>query len=426
MSAASAAALSIRALDPAEAAELAPAIARLHADAYPVLRSTTDEAFGALVERVRRSADEASASWAIAERGGEIAGVMHLYDFTMNVRGRDAFTGGVGGVAVALHRKRQGIARAMIAWYLDAYRRRGAAFAALYPFRLDFYRALGFGYGGPMYRYRFAPSTLAAHAATGSIRLLNEDDADALIACYERIRSATHGLMTRLREAVLRSLRAREVRIVAVERDGALRGFMQTSVRLPDDDALRNRDELVVRDLLVEDADASNALIGYLRAQSDQFARIVVESADPALFLASVDPRDGSDVALAPPAAHRVAEAGLGVMYRVVDADAALAYVRPAWDEFVVRIDVDDPLLAGAAGTRTIRFGPSGTVRDDAARADAALTIGVADLSSLVMGALRLRDLVRYGLATLEPASLLARVDDAFRTDAPPWCATRF
>ncbi len=49
----------------------------------------------------------------------------------------------------------------MIAWYLEHYRERGAPFAVLHPFRLDFYRAMGFGYGTPVHRYRFAPGDAA-------------------------------------------------------------------------------------------------------------------------------------------------------------------------------------------------------------------------------------------------------------------------
>jgi hypothetical protein len=42
------------------------------------------------------------------------------------------------------------------------------------------------------------------------------------------------------------------------------------------------------------------------------------------------------------------------------------------------------------------------------------------------MGSLRLRDVVRHRLATLEPRAMLDRVDAAFRADQPPQCTTRF
>ncbi|MEA2688280.1 MAG: hypothetical protein QOD51_887, partial [Candidatus Eremiobacteraeota bacterium] len=51
---------------------------------------------------------------------------------------------------------------------------------------------------------------------------------------------------------------------------------------------------------------------------------------------------------------------------------------------------------------------------------------GIADLSSVVMGSLRLRDVVRHRLATLQPRAKLDLVDAAFRADHPPICTTRF
>ncbi len=419
--------IAVRTVSPDELRELAPAIARIHADAYPILRLTTADALSAYTARLQFAADEEGTQWAVAERDGELAGLMLLHDYTMNVHGTDAFTGGVGALAVALPHRKRGIARAMIARYLAMYRERGAAFAALYPFRLDFYRALGFGYGAPTYRYSFVPATLRASSGTERVRLLREDDLGALAACYERVRIATHGLMTRPRSSWLRTLSNLELRVAGVERDGTLRGFMQTSVQLPADASLRNRDEIVVRDMLAEDAGALAALVRYLRAQSDQYARVSIESGDPSLFLESSDPRDASLVAIAPPAVHRYAEAGLGVMYRIVDVDAALGCVPASYDAFTLRIDVRDDLMPEIAGARTLRFGGGTRARrDDAAAPDATIAIGIADLSSVVMGALRLRDVVRHGLATLEPASRLAEVDRAFRADVPPQCATRF
>ncbi len=75
-------------------------------------------------------------------------------------------------------------------WYLDDYRERGAAFAILHPFRPDFYRALGFGYGTPTARYRFAPAALRAEGARGTARLLGEADLEAILDCTERVRAA--------------------------------------------------------------------------------------------------------------------------------------------------------------------------------------------------------------------------------------------
>ena len=181
-----------------------------------------------------------------------------------------------------------------------------------------------------------------------------------------------------------------------------------------------------MRDLAYEDAAYLAALLGYLRAQRDQFARVVIESQDAAFYLAATDPRDGSDVAVAPPATHRVAETGLGIMYRILDVERALAHVPGTTAPFALRLVVDDPFLPAVGGTRTFRFGPQRPPRrDDAAVPDATLTIGIHDLSSVVMGSLRVRTSCAIGSRR---SSRRARriVDAAFRADQPPYCTTRF
>lgn len=413
--------LDFRTESPARFTELA----RLLVDAYPIMHVDSVEAFDRFVVALRESESFTEARLIVAERCGELAGTMRLFDFEMNVRGRDAFTGGVGAVAVSALHKRRGVARALIAWYLEHYRSRGAAFAVLHPFRYDFYRALGFGYGTPMHRFGFAPGDLREDGARGTPRILTEADADEVIAFHERMRATTNGLMTRHRVPTLRALRDVELRLIGVEDDGRLGGLMQVkAVAGPDE--VRNCDELLVRDVLAEDSAVEAALLRYLRAQRDQFVRVVVETQDAAFYLNARDPRDGSDVAVAPPAAHRIAETGLGAMYRIIDVERAFAYLPPCPDPFVLRLRIDDPFLAATAGDWTFRFDANGARRDESARADATLSIGIHDLSSLVVGSLRLRDLLRRRLASVEPRDRLAQVDAAFACSQPPICTTRF
>ncbi len=418
----------MRTLDPAAEDPIWSALARLYADAYPIVKATSAEELAAMAQRLRTQAQAAlpAVREVVAERGGALVAAMRLFDYTMNVRGTDALAGGVGSVAVDLAHKRQGVARALIRWYLDHYRERGAAFAILHPFRPDFYRKLGFGYGTPMHRYRFAPATLRTDGARGTVRVLGPADLDAVLACTERLRPHVNGLMAKHRHIMAYVLDNAELRYAGVEDDsGVLRGYMQTSVAL--DEEHHNRNVLVVRDVHAEDAAAFAALLRYLRSQQDQFERIAIESQDEALFLAASDPRDGSDLAVAPPAAHRVAETGLGIMYRVLDMERAFAHLPAADAPFTLRLDVEDAFHPATNGTWAFRFGLHGApALADAATFDATLRIGIADLSSLVVGSLDLRALVRHRLATLEPASLLPRAARAFAVDQRPICNARF
>ncbi len=406
--------------------DLLAAVVRLETDAYPIMRIDSAEASARFTERLRSFLADPGVRLAVAECDGAIVGAMLLYDFTMRVRESDVLAGGLGSVAVSPMHKRRGVARAMVRWYLDDFRARGAAFAVLHPFRLDFYRALGFGYGTPMRRYAFAPHTLEARGARGTVRLLGPGDVTALIACDERVRARTNGLIARTPPRVARALAEPALRHAGVEDDGVLRGFVQTAVRLGAD-GTANANELVVRDFVAESPAYEAALLGALHAQRDQFARIVVESQDDTLWLASSDPRDGTDRLVSPPATHRIAELGLGVMYRIVEVEAAFAQLGSVDVPFALRVEVEDAFFAPTAGAWTFRFGPHGApVRDDGAAPDATLRVGIAELSSLVAGSLRVRELVRRRLAELVPAAALERVARALDAGQPPICTTRF
>jgi hypothetical protein len=352
---------------------------------------------------------------------------MALHDFRMNVRGREARTSGLGSVAVSLAHKRQGIAGAMVRWFLEDARARGAVFAALYPFRPDFYRRLGFGYGTPTYRFRFRPEALRTEGALGTPRLLDAGDAEAIVACNERMRARVNGLIALDPGRLRRMLDDPALRYVGIDDEsGGLRAFAQTSVTLGPE-RTTNRNDLVVRDVTYEDERALAALLAYLRDQRDQFAAIVVETQDSAFSLAAVDPRDGSDVLVAPPGVHRVAETGLGIMYRLIDVPRAFAHLGPVETPFALRVEVDDDVFAPTSGRWTFRFGRyAGPQRDDGARPDVTLRLGIAELSSLVMGSLDVRALVRHRLAVLDPDVVIDRVDRAFLPDTRPLCNVRF
>lgn len=404
-----------------------PALVRLWAAAYPVLGINDAAALEAEERRFRARAQDDDTRVVAVEREGELVAGMALYDFTMNARGHEARVSGLGTVAVALEHKRRGIAGAMVRWYLRDARERGATFGALYPFRPGFYRKMGFGYGTPSYRFRFDPSTLEPRGARGRARLLAERDADAMVACQARMRARVNGMFSLNARRLSRMLADPLIRFVGVEdEDGAMTAWAQLTNELGPPGTF-NRNALVVRDVVFDDSSALAALTAFLRDQRDQYAQIVVATQDESAHLLASDPRDGSDISIGPPAVHRVAEMGLGIMYRALDVPVAFALLGPVEAPFTLKITVEDEFDAATAGAWTFRFGRyTGPQRDDAAIPDATLHIGIADLSSLLTGSLDLRPLVRYRNAVLEPEAMLDRVDRAFRPDQRPITHARF
>nr|NIV36534.1 GNAT family N-acetyltransferase [Anaerolineae bacterium] len=146
-----------------ETRELSPedfdAAARIFGDAYPGFKIASEEERKRFSERARKlHKEEPTAHFHGLFRDGELLGMMCFYDFAANFHQARILVGGIGQVAVALPHKKEHVAKEMMRYFLRHYRDRAAPLTALYPFRPDFYRKMGFGYGTSMNQYRVRPS----------------------------------------------------------------------------------------------------------------------------------------------------------------------------------------------------------------------------------------------------------------------------
>jgi len=352
---------------------------------------------------------------------------MKLYDFTMNVRGAQLPTGGVGMVAVDLLHKKQRVAFDLIHYFLRHYRERGATLAELYPFRPDFYKQMGFGYGAKMSEYRVRTESFPNGPGRERLRMLTIADAPALLECYNRFQDVTHGMIRRDEFSFPRRLANPAHRTVGYERDGRLTGYLIfDDVTDPNGNFVLN--DLIVEELVYETPDALAALLAFLRGQADQFRTVVIRTQDPTFHHLLADPRDDSG-RLIPSVYHQSDTQGVGLMYRVIDLPGvfnALAGRDFNGQTLRLQITLDDSFFPQNAGSATVAF-DSGQphVSDDPAH-DAAIRLDVAEFSSLLLGAVSFKRLHQYGLAQLSDPSALEVIDRIFRVDDPPICMTAF
>jgi predicted acetyltransferase len=394
-------------------------IAGLLVDAYTVIPGDTREKREHYVRRLRERTAEPGMVRIAAYRDGALAGTMAWYDFTMRLRTRDVFAGGLGAVAVAFEARRRGIARELVRAFVEAYAARGAAMALLHPFRHDFYRSKGFGYGTKMNRYRFAPEALPSGGRADRVRVARGGEEAALAACYERVRAVTNGLIATTAEEFRERLDDLGQRVFVYSDDGGtVRGY---AFARPVFDEARNAPELRVYEPICEEPAALAALLAFFRGLGDQFRTIVIVTQDETLYFVTSDPRSGAAPPLHPPAYHETNAQGAGVMYRALDIPATLAaagIARYAGQGARVTVTVADAIL----GERALPFEAAvpGVERDTA------LALDVADFSSLVVGSVRLRALHAYGLAHVSDPAAVAALDAAFAAVLAPRCTTGF
>lgn len=403
------------------------AFADIIARAYPTSHLNTQEAKERFIGVVGKMQDQDPIATAYgAYRDGRLLGGMILYDFQMQFGQTRLGVGGVGSVAVDLIHKKEKIARDMIQYFIERYARKDVGLLTLYPFRPDFYRQMGFGYGTQKHRYHVLPAALPAGTSRAHLRFLSEDDQDAVMACYNRYMKTRHGLLTRRPVEFERLL---DIKNTAVGYwDGAtLRGYLITRFEEPSQSNTFSYD-LTVREIVAPDREVLGEFFAYLHTQADQVGRIAFYTQDDGFYHLLSDPRDGTD-ALLPPVYHQTNVSGIGLMYRVTSVPQvfkALAGHDFGGQSLTLRITLTDSFYPSNAASHVIRFEGGRASLQPTANADAEIRLNVAEFSSLLVGAIDFRQLYDYGLVDLSDPAHVAALDALFRTPRKPICYTSF
>lgn len=138
------------------------AFARIAVNAYPSFKIFSEKDLMEHADRLRHHMDvDPRAHYFGLFRSGSLLGGFCMWDhFSLNLSGTTVKAGGVGSLAVDLLHKKEKVARDIMIASLRHFRGKGIPVVTLYPFRADFYRKMGFGYGTKMNRYTLRPADL--------------------------------------------------------------------------------------------------------------------------------------------------------------------------------------------------------------------------------------------------------------------------
>lgn len=413
------------------AAEDLDAWLALLASAYPIMELHTAEARASRVESARQRLDTPGLrSYGLFE-DETLLGGMRLHDFEMTCFETPLLVGGVGMVAVELTRKKEHVARDLIAYYLSHYRERGAPLAILYPFRPDFYGAMGFGYGPKLNTYSITPDALPDRGDKSRVRFLGgAEDHEAVVALHNAVAARTHGMIPLTPVYAPSYLTQPDERLVGwFDGDGALRGYLAFSFDLPDKKRSFLLQDIEVHELIYDGSEALLGLLAFLRAQRDQARAIVLHTLLDGFHYLLSDPRNGPDHPT-PNIYHESNVQGVGLMYRLLDVGrffASLPDHRFGSETLTLRLTIRDLFLPEQDGSVVVRFEQGAAyVERENARAGVELTLAVGDASALLMGCVGLRTLYDFGLAQVSDPRQVARLDALFHVERPPICLTPF
>jgi predicted acetyltransferase len=361
-----------------------------------------------------------------AFRDDELVGGMQLQDFIMNFEGMDIKAGGVGGVAVDLLHKKERVAKDIISYFIDYYRKQKTAIAMLYPFRPDFYKQMGFGFGTKMNQYRIEPDNLPKTSHKEKLEYLREEDKDSLIRCYNSYASNTHGMLRRT-NIEISNIFAPGKNTIVYKQEGEIKGFLSFYFKKASEvNPFKN--DIIVKELIFDELEILHQLLNFLHMQYDQINRIVINTQDEYFHYILNDPRDGSSNNFAP-IYEQTNLQGIGIMYRIIDNEeffkqmalrsfnnVNLRLKLNITDTFVEENNI--PIIVDFKEGRPTVVGGVGY--------DAEISMDISDFSAMVMGCVEFRALHRLGLASISSISYIDAVNKLFKTKEKPMCTTAF
>lgn len=383
-------------------------------------------------EKMRAHFEKSLASdtvtWFGAFADEQFLGSMRVHDFVVNVRGVPVPAGGVGAVAVSLYKKKQRVAKELMDFYLDYFLKKNTSFCLLWPFRPDFYRRMGFGYGGPVYRYTVPATSFPDSPLRKDVEEAAADDTAALGECYHRYASKINGMVLEEGRAPKHLSDALDQKRVAVFRKGSrIDGFIVYQFTKPEGSHPLQYDLKVTR-LIYTSPESLRALSGFLRSQQDQIRHVVTDLPDDSLHFLLEDPRD-THRELYQPINHRSGGVGIGIMYRVIDIPRFFEQLGSAAfgaESLVLKLKIEDSFLPSNSGAYVVAYDKGKPTMAPSGKPDVTIALDIGDFSSLIMGAVTFEKLFNFGRVTIDRPSAVDQVTRLFATDHKPNCLHPF
>ncbi len=397
------------------------------ANAYPGFGIVTEKDRNELKKRLIKYAKEPLVHLFGYFRQGKIMGGMVLYDFMMNFLSVQAKMGGVGLVATDLLHKKEKICKKMLTYFLEYYREKDACLVALHPFRPDFYKKMGFGYGTKMNQYRIRPADLPRGKSKRHISFLKKSDIKALNECYRRSYLRNHGLLDRKYLEWGFLFDRPENKIIGYKDAKTILGYLVLSFKKAKKDNWLEND-MVIREFIYEDREVFLELLTFLHTQLDQVNSIIYTTQDENFHYVPFDPRDGSRTIIGP-LAHETNTQGIGIMYRVINVKGIFKLLNKhnfGNQNCRLKLTVIDSFFKKNQGSSIVHFDNGRAHLKKKADFEVEMCLDISDFSSLIMGVIDVRSLYRYGLVDISHHRYVAIINRMFKTEEKPVCTTLF
>ena len=357
---------------------------------------------------------------------------MKLIDFDMNLYGE--MHRAVGLMALGVHpmHKRKGAARDMVRFFEEYTAKSGGCVSMLLPFRMDFYKKLGYGCGTKLDEYHIRTDYLptAAREELAGLRLLGKDEAALTVDCYTEFVKQSHGAVCKFAEEVRDILEDDEVRRIGCFEGGRLVGYATFSFENTSD-CNYTLNLMDVKELVYFEPAVLRKLLAGLRLQADLAQSVIIRSGEPEFYhlLESCQDMSGNYIDFG---FLQTNVSAIGTMYKICDVEA---FVKAAAHRSFPQLK----LSAGFAVTDDVEGTEQKFVLDfENGRWEYCGELGAyeaaevhvsclrSDLSSLLMGSAEFGGLARLGKMKTDKSEYVRTLDSLLHAEQKPFTNTDY
>ena len=357
---------------------------------------------------------------------GTLVGSILMMDFTLNVRGVMMPMGAAAYVSTNFLRKKEHTAMTMLRVLMGYYQKLGTAIGCLHPFMPSFYRKMGYGTCNESILYQPKPGMIRSFGDKSGLSYAGPGDREEILAFYRAWAARTNGATV---HHYMDPHRIFDMPYVVVcRREGRLTGYL-TFEFVEVDHYTDMYHDLLVREMIWEDVDTLKQFMTFFASQVDQIERVRIFSPDEYLHVMFKNPDTGENRAH-DGCIHEIGRKTMGYMVRIFDVKQYFAVQThcesPVSRPFTLALQVRDTFLSHNDGAFLLRVEGDRVTLTEKGTPDVTLSTPIADLSSLVMGAIPLREFLAYDRMQLSDPSYADDIQKAIGWSVKPKNYTYF
>lgn len=401
--------------------------AEIVGNAYPGFNIETEEQKNKFVEKsIKVQEENPFVKFHGVFEEDKMLGGMRYHDFNMNLLSTKIKVAGIGLIAVDLLHKKEKVAKTIMANFIEHYRKLGVSMVLLYPFKPEFYKKMGFGFGTSMNQYKVKPDNLPKGNSKSNIIHIKKEDTNKLLDCYLRIYEKTNGLIEKYEREFELIFNNTKSKVLGYMKDNEIKGYMVYEFKPSDDSIFIN--DILVNQLLFEDQESLLEIMTFLNSQSDQIRHVIFNVQDEGFRHILEDPTDSSNNILTP-VYHQSSIQGTGIMYRVINTKAIITELKNHNfnnESCKLKITIKDNFVEDNDGSIIVHFNNGFPTIVDGKEYDVEIKLNIADFSSLITCVVNFNSLHKYGRAFISDESYLRKINNIFASDEKPICMTMF